>query len=575
MAFTGHSLGRVKKQRLLDQGKTEEFIEKRYKITRRIEAEETALETASFVVASTSQEIDQQYASYDNHSQNRMTVIPPGMDLSRFRPPTRSDPRYRRIRSEAERFLAHPGRQMILALSRPDARKNIPALVRAYGENPKLRKRANLGLVMGSRDDIQRMERGPREVLTEVLMLIDKYDLYGQVAYPKSHDPDDVPRFYQMAAKTRGVFVNPALSEPFGLTLIESAASGLPVVATEDGGPRDILACCENGLLVDPLDTDAMGEALLEAVSDEQRWRQWSKRGVARARKHYAWSAHVNKYVRVAKGIITQREKRRVGLGHKHRLISADRILVCDIDNTLIGDKEGLASLLDRVREIGNKVLFGVATGRSLDLTLKALKQWKIPTPALLITSVGTNIHYGPHLVEDGGWETLLRHRWMPDEIRHVMEEIPGVELQPEEGQSPLKISYFMDPDKAPDQPQLVRILRRTGVGATVIYSHHAYIDILPVRASKGKALRYFALKWGIPIERCLVAGDSGNDEEMLTGNTLGVVVGNHDKELESLRGHPLIYFADSAYAWGIQEGVEHYNFFGTIRPPELELIDD
>ena len=42
--------------------------------------------------------------------------------------------------------------------------------------------------------------------------------------------------FYRIAALTRGVFVNPALTEPFGLTLIEAAASGLPIVATEDGG---------------------------------------------------------------------------------------------------------------------------------------------------------------------------------------------------------------------------------------------------------------------------------------------------------------------------------------------------
>ena len=54
------------------------------------------------------------------------------------------------------------------------------------------------------------------------------------------------------------MFVNPALTEPFGLTLIEAAASGLPVVATNDGGPQDILRLCGNGVLVDPLDADEM-----------------------------------------------------------------------------------------------------------------------------------------------------------------------------------------------------------------------------------------------------------------------------------------------------------------------------
>jgi len=576
MAFTGHSLGRVKNERLLDQGKTQELIEKRYRITRRIEAEETSLETASFVVASTSQEVEQQYAGYDNYQPSRMIVIPPGMDLNRFRPPQRSSSDYRRIASQASRFLAHPRKPMILALSRPDARKNIVTLLRAYGENERLREMANLGLVMGVRDDIRAAAKGPREVLTEVLMLIDYYDLYGSVAYPKQHDPDDVPLFYQLAARTRGVFVNPALSEPFGLTLIEAAASGLPVVATEDGGPRDILKCCKNGLLIDPLDAKGMGDALLDALSDRERWKRWSKSGIAGARRHFSWSAHVNKYMRFARSTVTQHEKRRVGVGSRRRLISADRILLCDIDNTLIGDRAGLAELLRRLDEASSDIVFGVATGRSLELTRQVLKEWKLPTPQLLITSVGTDLHYGPHLIEDRGWEMVIRHRWLPDEIRRVTADIPGVRLQPPEGQSEYKISYLVDPEEAPGLRDIVRTLRQAGLQATVVYSHQAYLDLLPIRASKGKALRYFALKWDIPIERCLVAGDSGNDEEMLTGNTLGVVVGNHDKDLEKLKGHPRVYFAKGHHAWGILEGIEHYDFFGSIHISEQEpLIDD
>jgi sucrose-phosphate synthase len=107
---------------------------------------------------------------------------------------------------------------------------------------------------------------------------------------------------------------------------------------------------------------------------------------------------------------------------------------------------------------------------------------------------------------------------------------------------------------------------------AHVVYSHQAYLDLLPIRASKGMALRYFATKWGIPLERCLVAGDSGNDEEMLTGNTLAVVVGNHDPELDKLRGESSVYFAEGCYARGIIEGIHHYGFFGEDFEHELEL---
>ena len=65
---------------------------------------------------------------------------------------------------------------------------------------------------------------------------IDRQNLYGQVAYPKHHSRDQVPAIYRWAASRRGLFVNPALTEPFGLTLIEAAGCGLPVVATNDGG---------------------------------------------------------------------------------------------------------------------------------------------------------------------------------------------------------------------------------------------------------------------------------------------------------------------------------------------------
>jgi sucrose-phosphate synthase len=55
----------------------------------------------------------------------------------------------------------------------------------------------------------------------------------------------------------------------------------------------------------------------------------------------------------------------------------------------------------------------------------------------------------------------------------------------------------------------------------------------------------------------------------MLSGETLGVVVGNHTPELESIRDRPLVYFAKKEYAWGVLEGIEHYDFFDRIRIPE------
>lgn len=56
---------------------------------------------------------------------------------------------------------------------------------------------------MGNRDDIEEMSGGNASVLATVLKLIDKYDLYGQVAYPKHHKQPDVPDIYRLAAKTK------------------------------------------------------------------------------------------------------------------------------------------------------------------------------------------------------------------------------------------------------------------------------------------------------------------------------------------------------------------------------------
>ncbi|KAJ0023992.1 hypothetical protein Pint_06850 [Pistacia integerrima] len=104
-------------------------------------------------------------------------------------------------------------------------------------------------LILGNRDEIEDMSNSSSVLLTTVLKLINKYDLHDQVAYPKHHKQSEVLEIYCLAAKTKGVFINPAPVEPFGLTLIEAAAYGLPIVATKNGDTRDIVKVLNNGLL--------------------------------------------------------------------------------------------------------------------------------------------------------------------------------------------------------------------------------------------------------------------------------------------------------------------------------------
>jgi sucrose-phosphate synthase len=566
LMHTGHSLGVDKRRRLEDKGVLPQNIERNYNMTKRIEAEEITLGNAALVIASTSQEIEQQYKAYDNYHPKRMRVIPPGVDIERFQPPTPRQKRPR-IASELDRFLNEPKKPMVLAVSRADERKNIATLVRAYAENPDLREMANLVVVAGNRDDIRKMEKGAREVLSELLMMIDRYDLYGKVAYPKHHEPNDIPDLYRLAAMTRGVFVNPALTEPFGLTLIEAAASGLPIVATEDGGPRDIMQHCMSGYLVDPLDADTMGEKIYEVIDSKSRWQRLSRAGVKGARNTYTWGGHVETYLEEVKRVLgkVRQGKKRFSMS-RSRLPTVDRVMICDIDNTLLGDKVGLQRLLARLEEAGDRVAFGVATGRRLDSAVKVLKEWGVPTPDLFITSVGTEIHYGNGMVEDPGWARHINYQWKPEQLKKALVGSGGLKIQPKIDQRRFKLSYFVDPDKMPNVKSIRACLRKRDLHCKLIYSHQAYLDLLPIRASKGLAIRYLMMKWGLSPERLMVAGDSGNDSEMLRGEMLGVVVGNYSPELEELTDEPRIYFADGEYANGVLEGADHYDFFGEVH---------
>lgn len=456
---------------------------------------------------------------------------------------------------------------MILAIARPETRKNLHGLISAYGQSPFLQETANLVIVAGSREDIRDLEAEQQKILLDLLLDIDRYDLWGKVALPKYLTTEDVPELYRMAARSHGIFANPALTEPFGLTLIEAAASGLPIVATEDGGPPDIIGNCRNGLLVNPFDPAAIADALTQALSDRRQWRIWARNGVSGVRQNYSWDAHIEKYMKAVRQLLRRDRKRMrrqlasIRQTKKSNMPLMKKILISDIDNTLLGDKGGLNELLQWLRENADTVAFGIATGRTLKSAVRVLRRARVPMPDVLITSVGSEINYGPRLPPDVGWATHIRHLWRRDALAEVLAGVPGLELQPAENQREFKLSYNVASDRMPPLKSLYRILQKENLHARLIYSHEAFLDVLPVRSSKGHAVRYLAYKWGIPLRSFLVAGDSGNDEEMLVGDTLGVVVGNHSPELESLRGLEQIYFASGVCASGILEGLRYYHF--------------
>jgi sucrose-phosphate synthase len=568
LVFTGHSLGRDKRLRLLAAGVHREEIEQRYNITRRIEAEEEALANASLVVTSTHNEVEDQYELYDFYSPDSMAVIPPGTDLKLFYPHSPGAPEYP-FASNLRHFLKQADKPFVLLLSRPDRRKNIPTVIEAYGESPELQQLANLVIVAGNRDDIREMDSGAQEVLKEVLLMIDYYDLYGKVAIPKHHAAQEVPEIYRLAASLGGVFINPALTEPFGLTLLEAAASGLPVVATENGGPVDIIGNCHNGLLVDPLDRDAITAALLRLLRDAAEWRTFADNGIRNVRRLYSWQAHAGTYLEHLRPLLGQRRILPVKPSSRRPMLYHDRAIFTDLDQSLLGDPESLKDFVDLVRANRNCVTFGIATGRRLDSALTVMRKFNIPLPDVLLNSLGTEIYYAPQLTADSAWSVHVDYHWNPQGVRRVLDQLPGLVPQAKGEQSRFKVSYHYDPAIAPSLEEINALLRNEELSVTVIHAFGQFLDIIPVRASKGLALRYFAHKWDIPLEHILVAGGSGADEDMIRGNTLAVVVANrHHEELSGLVDLDRVYFAERPYAAGIVEAIEHYNFFRSCREP-------
>ncbi|MCB1242559.1 MAG: HAD-IIB family hydrolase [Verrucomicrobiales bacterium] len=582
---TGHSLGKPKLRKLIDSGMLETDANTRYQFQKRFAAEDTTLVNAEFIVTSTTQEIST-YEVYDSFDRAEFHVIPPGLNFDRYFPyyhdlvapqeiPVDRMQAKQATRERLANFLSHPDKPFILALCRPDVKKNIDGLLHAYGTDKSLQALANLVIFAGIRSNIETMPEGEREVLTELLLLMDRYNLYGKLAIPKKHDVgSEVPEIYRLCAERKGVFINIALTEPFGLTILEATASGCPVVATEDGGPAEILPKCQNGTLVPPQDTEAIQKALREILVDPEEWNKLSNRGIENVREHYSWQAHVSRYLE----LIKENHTASAGLGKKNaiqnpgtydRLKRATRMMVTDVDGTLVsetGDFQGLHELKQLLRDRGDNFAFGIASGRSLGSLEKLFTEHQLPTPDVVICDVGTRICYGfKEAGLDKAWIDHIDYRWKREAVVQALAHHPGLTLQESHLQSRHKVSYYISTDGVPEESvsesSIRSALGRIAHHASLIVTHGIYLDILPKRASKGRAVRFIGNKWNIPLKETIVFGDAGNDLDMFTGATRGVVVGNHSPAMEVLRKQKRVYFSGQPSAAGILDGLQHFQF--------------
>ncbi len=561
LVFTGHSLGREKQRQLLAAGLEHKQIEQIYSITRRIEAEEFALSHSDLVITSTRQEAEHQYARYGKLPLNQLEVVPPGVDLMRFHPLS-TQQEMNEVDNFIGNFLKEPSKSPLLAISRAVRRKNIPALVEAYGRSRVLRQRHNLILVLGCRDDLRSLDKQQRDVFQQIFELVDKYNLYGKIAYPKFHRRDQIPSIYRWAAQKKGLFVNPALTEPFGLTLLEAAACGLPMVATDDGGPKDIQARCQNGLLVDATDLESLQDVLDQAGSSFDQWRRWSDNGIEGVHRNFSWDAHVCNYLALMKNKLNSISPRNINyniFNNKINKFNVNKLLLLDLDMNI--EQLSVENLSNFRNDFSTKKdkKFGIITGLSIKAARLKFAEYKLSNPLVWIARAGTEIYYDNNKEQDKLWQKTISIDWNRLAVENSLADLTDyLVLQDEEQQSKFKVSYLLkEPGKA-ILPLVRKRLRHHGLAAMPHLRCHWYLDVLPLRASRAEAIRFLSLKWHLSLKDIFVVASEQGDDDLITGLTKSFIPKDHDSSLDKFRSQHGVFFSLKNRA-SILDGLNHY----------------
>ena len=535
--YTPHSLGHDKARLASSRGAA---------MAERLAMEDRAIARASAIVASSRDECERQIMAYPSARAEKVHCIPPGASIDDG---VHASPD--RARALIAPFLRDGEKPLILAVARPVAKKNLVGLVRMFGTCPGLRDTANLAIVAGLRDAPDDGEPEQRSVIAGLLAEIDRHDLYGQVALPKRHDRADILSLFALARASGGLFANPAFVEPYGLTLTEAAAFGVPVVATDRGGPPDIVARLGHGVVVDPIDEARFAEAMLMLLRDPLRWQKASQSGEVRAQR-LSWAAYARQFVQLLGALQPVPQARP----------AADALLLCDIDGTLTGCSLA-AGRFSRHVEGAPSLAFGVATGRSLQEALRVLGEWGLPEPDVLAPSVGSEIYWrrGGRLVADDGYAAYIAEGWSARAVDRVLRDIDGYTPQRAVEQRAFKRSgTYCDP-ALPDRVRAA--LADADLHARVIASHGHMIDILPARAGKAAAMEWIAEALGVDRDRVFAAGDSGNDLDMLDACANAILVGNHcDRMGDRVAAHVLR--ARATHADGVIEGLARLGLAGT-----------
>ncbi len=243
-------------------------------------------------------------------------------------------------------------------------------------------------------------------------------------------------------------------------------------------------------------------------------------------------------------------------------------LLVTDLDNTLVGDREAMNDLnqiLQQHRQIhGSKLVY--ASGRSRHLFRKLQQEQSLLEPDIFVGSVGTDMYYPSSDRSEPEWQEKLRSRWRRDRVLSIAAHFADLTPQPDSEQGEFKVSYYLPQPAAQEVlPRLEKMLQEADLDVRLVYSSDRDLDILPREGNKGTAMAFVRRKLGFSPENTIVCGDSGNDIGLFeSGIERGIIVGNARGEL--LQWHeehpnPNRYLAKAACAGGILEGLRYFGF--------------
>ena len=131
---------------------------------------------------------------------------------------------------------------------------------------------------------------GDGEMRAELELLAEDLGMSHAVNFHGFHD--NVERFLRQA----NVFVLSSVSEGIAITLLEAMAAGLPVVATDVGGNREVVIPGETGLLVPPSDPIALAQAMIELLSNPERSMRMGAAGLDRVGREFSLDSTLRGY---------------------------------------------------------------------------------------------------------------------------------------------------------------------------------------------------------------------------------------------------------------------------------------